>query len=92
MDDKIYFSNGEVSSTTIGHEVLHGLGLKHAHRDIKTGQRYNLIPEQKFIYFYEPLINYRVTGNFMSYNSFQSNKTSTWKWQWDIIDEEFKGL
>jgi len=84
---------GSIPGTTIGHEVLHGLGLKHTHRDLTTSNdRLNLIPEQKFIYFHEPLIKYKVTGNFMSYNTIQSNETFTWKWQWDILDEKFKSL
>jgi hypothetical protein len=74
---------------TVTHEVLHGLGLEHSFRNISSSGYENLTPTvQRFIFYDENPIKYPVTDNLMSYN--QISRSSTWKWQWDILDSNSK--
>ena len=59
--------------STLPHEVLHGLGLYHTHRDETPIFYKNL----KYIF------DKTTTTNIMSYSS---AKTSSWRWQWNIIN------
>lgn len=73
---------------TLAHEVLHGLGLYHSHRDGEIQS-----PDQAFVF---PAYNdngsagldptndaNEVTDNYMSYNP--SSRTSTWHWQFKTV-------
>jgi len=72
---------------TLGHEVLHGLGLYHSHRNNAVLGNKNA----KFIFpcaienppFQIKPDNDASTDNFMSYRSVLR---STWRWQWHIIN------
>lgn len=70
---------------TLNHEVLHGLGVYHIHRE---KDRDGNITEQKIIYPKKKYIyRHEVTTNVMAYNS---NAYSTWRWQWHIINTNIK--
>ena len=67
------------------HEVLHGLGLYHTHREKKeiNGREVNsepIIKDSKKKYAYK----HKTTTNVMSYN--QPRNYTTWRWQWSIIN------
>ena len=85
---------------TIAHEVLHGLGLSHTHRDNipLKGTEDNEGNEigHKYKYIYPCAIKNSLqsvakeaesTTNIMSYNS---NTFSSWRWQWIIINPNLK--
>jgi len=72
-------------NTALCHEVLHGLGLLHTHREKKeiNGREVNsepIIKDSKKKYAYK----YKTTTNVMSYN--QPRNYTTWRWQWSIIN------
>ncbi|MFV0329225.1 MAG: hypothetical protein ACK5KL_05255 [Dysgonomonas sp.] len=74
------FPNGQSIPQVIAHEALHGLILRHTHRD-ETPLCYT---EIKYIfgdYRTDPISHQ--TDNIMSYNS--SQMKSTWAWQWKIM-------
>ncbi len=61
------------NETTLSHEIIHGLGIYHTHKD------YKIIPysNQKFTFKEES------TTNILSY---AGTRISSWKWQWQIIN------
>lgn len=65
----------DCDSATAIHEILHGLGLYHTHRE----------PEETTIIFKRKKYIYQrnMTTNVMSYSS---NKKVLWRWQWCIIN------
>ncbi|OTQ52718.1 hypothetical protein [Gilliamella apis] len=65
---------------TIPHEGLHGLQLRHTHRD-ETPLKY---PSCKYIFPHSRLGADLSTTNIMSYNT-NTEAHSTWRWQWEII-------
>lgn len=65
---------------TLSHEGLHGLQLRHTHRD-GTPLKY---PNCRYIFPHVDYGRYLATTNIMSY-SFGADAHSTWKWQWEII-------
>ena len=72
-------------NTALCHEVLHGLGLLHTHREKKeiNGREVNsepIIKDSKKKYVYK----HKTTTNVMSYN--QPRNYTTWRWQWSIIN------
>jgi hypothetical protein len=65
-------------NATLNHELLHGLGLHHTHRDgtpIKDAVR-------KYVYPNSGTNHAASTDNVMSYRTIA---ITTWKWQWDIF-------
>lgn len=82
----LYKSRGEF---TLGHEVLHGLGLGHTHED----SGHPVATYQKFLYpnFLDLVSSGNVpnvdvlkaTDNLMSYNSLI--RKTLWRWQWEIM-------
>ena len=68
---------GDRKPTTLCHEVMHGLGLRHTHFDDET-----ILKEEKK-YVFEKY----TTDNIMSYAD--SRKTA-WHWQWKIIRDKNK--
>ncbi|MDQ6531272.1 hypothetical protein [Flavobacterium sp. LHD-85] len=92
----VYKSKGK---TTVPHEILHGLGLNHTHREEdSSGQPTSSVtsPNAKFVYRHaDHLLNLtppenilKATDNFMSYN--RNNRKITWHWQWKIIRDNIK--
>lgn len=84
----IVFTFPDVNNNhTLGHEVLHGLGLYHSHRNSAVLGNKNA----KFIFpcaienppFQTKPNDSASTDNFMSYRSILR---STWRWQWHIIN------
>ena len=84
-----------ITDTTLGHELLHGLGLYHTHIEkakLADGTIYNYPIEEplKKYTFYHPHYDtlssafdkMKVTDNIMSYNS---EKKITWQWQKKIV-------
>lgn len=86
--------------TTLTHEILHGLGLYHTHREVDavSGQPTKPIIyfNDKFVYHHaDHLLNLtppenilKATDNFMSYN--RNDRKITWHWQWKIIRDNIK--
>ena len=79
----------ERNDKTLAHEVMHGLGLRHTHRD---GSGTINDPYQLFIY---PNANTlplsqiaEATDNYMSYA--KTFRKTTWRWQWDMIRNNIK--
>jgi hypothetical protein len=77
------------SNTVLAHEVCHGLGLFHTHVNGSIKD-----PSQKYTYHYgltDPIRTdddpTKATDNIMSYNQ---NRKTTWKWQWDIMHNHLK--
>lgn len=67
---------------TLNHEVLHGLGLLHTHRD---GIINNV--NQKYTFPHANIDPAKATDNVMSY---QPDGKTTWYWQWEIIKKNIK--
>lgn len=67
---------------TIPHEGLHGLQLRHTHRD-KTPLQH---PNCKYIFPHSNRGARLSTSNIMSYNA-NSNAYSSWLWQWKEIQK-----
>ncbi|HXB43156.1 MAG TPA: hypothetical protein VNV85_03835, partial [Puia sp.] len=67
-------------TTTLNHEVLHGFGLRHTHKESSAG--YKVLSESK--YTYPNALNDKVncTDNVMSYND---KGWTTWNWQWTLL-------
>jgi len=68
---------GDRKPTTLCHEVMHGLGLRHTHFDDET-----ILKEEK-MYVFEKY----TTDNIMSY---ASSRKTTWNWQWEIVRDKNK--
>ena len=68
---------GDRKPTTLCHEVMHGLGLRHTHFDDET-----ILKEEKK-YVFEKY----TTDNIMSY---ASSRKTTWNWQWEIVRDKNK--
>ena len=63
--------------TTLCHEVMHGLGLRHTHFDNEQ----ILKMEKKYVF------KKKTTDNIMSY---ADGRNTTWYWQWEIIRDKNK--
>ena len=68
---------GDRKPTTLCHEAMHGLGLRHTHFDDET-----ILKEEK-MYVFEKY----TTDNIMSY---ASSRKTTWNWQWEIVRDKNK--
>ncbi len=68
---------GDRRPSTLCHEVMHGLGLRHTHFDDET-----ILKEEK-MYVFEKY----TTDNIMSY---ASSRKTTWHWQWVIVRDKNK--
>ena len=68
---------GNRKPTTLCHEVLHGLGLRHTHIDDET-----ILKEEKKYVFKQ-----KTTDNIMSYADYRK---TTWHWQWELIRNKNK--
>ena len=68
---------GDRRPTTLCHEVMHGLGLRHTHLD----KEQILKMEKKYMF------KKKTTDNIMSY---ASGRKSTWHWQWEIVRDKNK--
>ena len=68
---------GDRRPSTLCHEVMHGLGLRHTHFDDET-----ILKEEK-MYVFEKY----TTDNIMSY---ASSRKTTWHWQWEIVRDKNK--
>ena len=68
---------GDRRPSTLCHEVMHGLGLRHTHFDDET-----ILKEEK-MYVFEKY----TTDNIMSY---ASSRKTTWNWQWEIVRDKNK--
>lgn len=62
--------------TTLNHEVLHGLGLFHSHKDGKDNE---FKPTRQYKYTYKN----KTTNNVMGYK--KNDSLTTWRWQWEIM-------
>lgn len=70
--------------TSLAHEVLHGLGLYHTHRE-KGVEKIKDV-DAKYVYHYgdDSTANLgKETDNIMSYSN---NRKSSWYWQWKIVE------
>ncbi|KAA0989238.1 LysM peptidoglycan-binding domain-containing protein [Dyadobacter aurulentus] len=66
---------------TLAHEVLHGLGLRHTHKEADDEVPFEkFCPDQQAKYTFK----YKTTDNVMSYSR---NAFTTWRWQWKILQE-----
>ena len=68
---------GDRRPSTLCHEVMHGLGLRHTHFDDET-----ILKEEKK-YVFEKY----TTDNIMSY---ADRRKTTWHWQWEIVRDKNK--
>lgn len=68
---------GDRNPTTLCHEVIHGLGLRHTHFDDES----ILKEEKKYVF------TRKTTDNIMSY---ASSRKTTWHWQWELIRNKNK--
>ena len=68
---------GDRNPTTLCHEVIHGLGLRHTHFDDEP----ILKEEKKYVF------TRKTTDNIMSY---ASSRKTTWHWQWELIRDKNK--
>jgi len=71
----VLFGNRE--PTTLCHEVIHGLGLRHTHIDDEK-----ILKEEKKYVFKQ-----KTTDNIMSYADYRK---TTWHWQWELIRNKNK--
>lgn len=69
--------------TALAHEILHGLGLYHTHKDADP------IPNPKILCTFEK----KATDNYISYRAIESDgvlqglpKQTLWRWQWKIAN------
>ncbi|MCF0040065.1 LysM peptidoglycan-binding domain-containing protein [Dyadobacter fanqingshengii] len=67
---------------TLNHEVLHGLGLRHTHKE-KPEDEFE--PNEAATYTF----NFETTDNVMSY---ASNPFSTWHWQWSLLRKSLASI
>jgi hypothetical protein len=66
---------GGRDASTLNHEVLHGLGLRHTHKEKPIA---TFIPKENAKYTFDR----NTTDNVMSY---VGNALTTWRWQWEIL-------
>lgn len=76
-------STARADDTVLAHEVLHGLGLYHTHKDDDP------IPNPEILCTFEK----KSTDNYMSYRTVESGaviagdeKNTLWRWQWKIVN------
>lgn len=79
----IFNSSFGYSDATLSHEVLHGLGLCHTHRDSDPLYHINC----QYIYPKGALSSTNATDNIMSYSRLAF---TSWRWQWKIINTNIK--
>jgi len=79
----VLFKFQDRKTTTLSHEVLHGLGLYHTHQEVDKDKALIPVTNPKIKYVYK----YATTDNYMSYSDFRTN---TWHWQWEIINLNLK--
>lgn len=100
----ILFAAGFDTPATFPHETFHSMAITHSFRDynaiLVSGsisdymyQPLDLDKYQKYVYIKE-VSEYKLTNNNLSYNPLTdgSTRSSTWKWQWNIINKEVKNL
>jgi type VI secretion system secreted protein VgrG len=79
----VFTSKYDTNGATLGHEILHGLGLQHTHRS-----KYPIEEEsRKYIYPNGLEDSYHATTNIMSYSN---TPFTSWYWQWQIINLNLK--
>lgn len=85
MRNVVMFTLIENQDSTLQHEVLHGLGLPHTHRnDNEIIIKY---PNTKYIFPHAQIDYLSATDNVMSYRKIAY---TTWHWQWKILNPKIK--